>query len=392
MDHNKENTSSDPISFFPSEITAKIFNYLDTKDILAASEVSKSWYNFIADSSHCLRKVKLNFNAKMIADGEGIDNCISIMENNRRSYENIDITGIFFRNVMQALDMMKTSTRWKNMNMKISSFDSRMDYSIYFNTFANTMEDLRMENIRVLNNNHDAVARDLSFPKLKVLQAYNIEPAIIEDVFRNITTLDKLILGSYYLTEKAKDNIVKLLKSNKDLKILELSYSCFDDVMATENINEGIQFKLEKMYIGGDFFNCYNYQDCIRNNFINFLASQRESLTTLVFDAWMGLDILKMIYQLPNLKFLCIGNMHIVNESIDWENVCLPKSKSLTEVTLLEFPDSCDMLKAFASGTPTSRINVTFKPYLNFLQRLHVAYKVKRTFGKELNLNVTNWY
>ncbi|CRL06399.1 CLUMA_CG019216, isoform A [Clunio marinus] len=68
MDHNKENTSSDPISFFPSEITAKIFNYLDTKDILAASEVSKSWCNFIADSSHCLRKVKLNFNPEMIVD------------------------------------------------------------------------------------------------------------------------------------------------------------------------------------------------------------------------------------------------------------------------------------------------------------------------------------
>ncbi|CRL06401.1 CLUMA_CG019181, isoform A [Clunio marinus] len=391
MDHHKENTSSDPISFFPSEITAKIFNYLDAKDILAASEVSKSWYNFIADSSHCLRKVKLNFNPMMIRDGEGIDNWVSIMENNQRSYENIDITGIFFRNVMQALDMMKTSTRWKKMDMESSSFNSRMDYSIYFNEISETMEDLRMKNIRVRNNHHDAVARDLSFPKLKVLQACMIAPAIIEDVFCNMTTIEKLYLSSYYLTKKAKDNIVKLLKSNTNLKDLQLSFSCFTDVMATENINEGIQFNLQKMYIAGPIYDSCDYQN-LKTNFIHFLSSQRESLTTLVFEAWMGLDILKMIYQLPNLKLLIVGFFFPINESIDWGNVCLPKSKSLIQVTLLEFPDCCDMLKAFASGTPTSRINVTFRSYLNFLQRLHVAYKIKRTFGKELNLNVTNWY
>ncbi|CRL06403.1 CLUMA_CG019182, isoform A [Clunio marinus] len=388
MDHQKQGTSFDLVNLLPPEIVTNIFSELDGIDIMAASEVSTSWRNFIAESSHCLRKVTLHLD-NMIPSG--IDESISILKSHPRSYENISIFGVSFAEAVEALEIMNTSKSWKNMDMELSSFHSRMSHSRFFKEVGKTMEDLRLKNVRVVNGDINGTVRDVSFPKLKVLQLYNVSPALIEDVFYDIKSLEKLYLSSWYFTEKSMNTMLHLLKSNKDLKVLELTNTSFSDIIGSKNLLEGIQFKLQEMFIGGDFHQAYNYRECLRDNFIKFITSQRDSLTSLVFESWMGFDVLNHVYQLPNLKFLCIRNLNRVYQLIDWRFVALPKSHSLRKICLLNFPDSCDMLKVFASASPKSQIHVTFNTFVKFEQRLDILYKMRKRFGKNLDLKIINW-
>ncbi|CRK89302.1 CLUMA_CG003061, isoform A [Clunio marinus] len=389
MESDKQNNSFDIVSCLPSEIVTNIFNRLDGKDILAASEVSTKWRNFIAESSHCLRKITLNLRQMILSN---VKNPLYILTNNPRSYESIFAPGVNFCKKSKVAIIMSTSTRWKNIKIESSEFHARLDYSDFFSRVEETLEDLRMKMVKVKDHSYSKLVRDMKFSKLTILQAYDVEHFFYENVFVNLTTLRQLLLRDRRLKASSKDAIVQLLRRNNDLKVLELSDSCFTDVMETQNIINGIQFKLEKLIIGGDFYDSFNYFKNLRNNFVRFLSSQKHTLTSLVFHSWMGLSVLKYVYQLPNLKFLCIKNVDRINELIDWTYVTLPKSNSLERVTLIDFPGSLELMKTFATATANANFNVTFNPYAKFDQRIEILYRIRRIFGKSLNLKFTNWY
>lgn len=186
-----------PIECFPQQICEKIFENLSHFDLLSASLVSSDWYDFIAKTPCCMRKLKLTFSFKTSKNLS--PEMKQILIESKRKYENIDY--MHQSKVLQDVqDILAVPGRkWKKLLILRINFPSTADAMNFLSVVDPTIEELRLDKvrnwclilksvfIRLINPQVyiDSIyycdpKKELKFPKLKILEAKYIQVRIVK--------------------------------------------------------------------------------------------------------------------------------------------------------------------------------------------------------------------
>lgn len=199
MAENIEAASYDIVEWFPF-LCREVFKYLNMKDLLEASLVSKEWYKFTGQSQ-LMKKVKLVFHDEeplmQILDNEVqlTEEVIGTLKNSPRCYQHIELRNFESEQFEKLLSFVLQRARsWKSM---VLSCYGRRDQAKWYKILWMIEPSIERLSFRFkssqneLNYNEYPVPPQWTFPKLKYLENSNDDPCVCE-YFVRCTTLVKL--------------------------------------------------------------------------------------------------------------------------------------------------------------------------------------------------------
>lgn len=163
--------------------------------------------------------------------------------------------------------------------------------------------------------------------------------------------------------------IKKMLKLNDKLKILEIFGNVFNQLMS-ENIVPDLKFELKKLSVN-NHHRSLEYYDNIQDNFIALLKSQCKTLDTLYLGDWNGVDVLKVVYRLPNLKNLTMKGLANAEDPVDWKSLELQINDSIIELNLQNVPSNFPMLRLITAAVP--KLSVFRTSFMEMLLMNHLS-------------------
>lgn len=340
--------ASDPVDFFPPEVTLKIFEFLNFDDLLLASLASTEWYDFIGDSQECMKKIKIKM--KCSTNRHGMPKVVSMLINSTRKYENLEISRC--EQCINDVEALFTTRKkqWKRVKIVRTTFQCGTQALDFLESIQHSVEELVMLGVHITDTFTNGQPRNFVFPKLKVLHTKHIQTLLFHEVFDNITTLTDFALWSHDQSVASLNSVEKLLKVNGKLKYLEISNNVFNQIFYPDNF-KNYKFKLKKLSVNGHY-RLTEFHEQIQRNFMSLLTQQSRTLETLHLGDWMGVEVLKVAYQMPNLKDLAIKGTANIEESIEWERVILPKSNSIFKLSIQQHPNNLFMLKVLTDAVP----------------------------------------
>lgn len=375
-------TSLNPVNFFPMEVTLKIFKFFKGKDLLKASLVSKDWYDFIADTPECMRKIEVNL--KCCSNKGTSSEAIKRLAKSRRKYENLKISRCC--HCIDAVDPLigATSKLWKKVTFSIVSFNSSYQACYYLACIEKSVEKLVLSGIYLKEVSLSPAYRNFTFLKLTNLIATEISPFLFH-ALENVKNLQTLTLSSRSLSSEPFTVIENLLMSNVKLKVLKISDSVFNQIM-THNIAPDLKFKLKKLAVNNRHRDLA-YYDTIQDNFSAFLKSQK-SLENVHLNDWSGVEVLKQVYRLPIVKSLTLTGLEFAEYPVNWENLELPINNSVVELILYSSSNNLQMLKVITAAVPkltVFKIPSIDQSLLNHVSATHKELEILAALTLEMN-------
>lgn len=361
------NISSNPLEFLPTEIIESIFNHLPVKSLMTASLVSPDWYNVIARSQECMKKFKI----KIKCDNRKAKEDFLPLIDSARRYENLEIW-CCSECIHGVKDLFATTKKsWKRVKIIKTTFNHGNDALEYLGYIEKTVEELIMTEVYITNAYTDGLPRGFIFPKLKVFHAKHIQTLLFNEAFAAIKTLEQFALWSHNQSVASLDTIMTVLRVNNNLTLLDISSSVFNQVMY-HDIAKDFEFRLKKLSVNSHY-HVSEFHDQIQKNFIELLKLQSNTLEDLALCDWMGLDVLKVVYQLPNLTALALKGLVNVEELIDWKDVQLNPSRSIIKLNLQQVSNCFEMVKVLTDAVPN--MTCLMSSFMNTLMLKHISMK-----------------
>lgn len=334
------NNRSNLILCLPNEIKEMIFQHLDEKSLLAASEASSVINDFVADSRRCMKRITVKMTRKTITD----DDVRSIIESSRR-YENIEVS-YFFKLIEPATEVMSTRI-WKNVELRSLNFKSMAVAVEFLRLFESTVEDLIIHDVSCrLPHNHEAVP-NLNFPKLKILEAKIGQALLFKKAFFNCKKLETLsIKPGSDVSLNTLTTIKNILKSNAGLKKLEIGVNVFNSLIDNDDDISDFPFELTE-YAANDLFvisNVYSFWHV-------FLQSQGKSIERLYLSDWMGDEALQIVFKMPRLKKLSLKGFHHMTMDND-VLIFLQQNLEIVELEIDDWTNNQRILEKFIEAAP----------------------------------------
>lgn len=344
MDLANQETSFDFIEWFPYEVCRDVFRHLSVKDMLKASLVSSSWYNFIATSPDCMKKMKLNFSydtSQLLTS-----TMKRILKESPRRYENVKFSGhsSIISDVTEILESRKGT--WKKVEITRLTFSTSSDCLKILVAIEPNVEELKMEIVLVESVNEEEAPRTMRFPKLKILKGKYIHVSVY-CMALSCATLEEFDFSVVNHSPKSIEVTSNMLRRNKNLKSLTVSCD-FLSTLFSENIAPNIQFRLKSF----DAQVIYNFTDTHKLHLKLFLESQMQYLETLSLGYWMGQQVLQMIFHMPKLNKLIFKGFHGGGTATDWKEIKFHKNHTVETLHLNEWNSQADFLKTFFLALP----------------------------------------
>ena len=339
----------DPLHCFPFEVSSLILGFLDGDELLTASLVSNPWYETIGSLQLCMKKIKVV--AKCSRNVKTTKQIASLLVNSLRKYENLDI--LRCSKCVQDIEELFSSRRkhWKRVNIIKTSFLCITQAINFFEGIENTVEELKVEEVFMDDNYLYENTRILTFPKLKVLRISHMQPQLFHEAFENVLNLVKLEICGNAQTVRSLQAIVNIFRNNYELKELHITNRVFNQVFFYNFVGH-LKFKLKILSINCLYEGESSFYTRVYSNFASMLMSQASSLTTLALSDWMGLDVLKAVYCLSNLKDLTIKGLINADNVVGWENINFNENRSVEALNLHNAPDNFEIMKQLTSAAP----------------------------------------
>lgn len=293
----KLSNRNDPLEGNHEYVHDFIFQHLSGKDIIAASEVSMFWFNAIASSHICMKKILLNIQEYAFCRLSRLD--LDILLNSCRKYENIFLRHInpnmaniklkLFKKFAKSLRYIRTSRHVPTKGIRFARLEKLecetewKDHS--FSHATNSLKKLKIhcfENIDTLIScaRINPKLEELSFDSCRcVLKFQNIEPLALREI-----KLKKLTVTIFWSTVSAQRNLMQFILMQADT-MEELDIGCFREYYAP--IINTLK-KLKKLTI--------RTLDPWDDHEIGILQSN-PSIIELFIDSAMSKEVMKIILQ-----------------------------------------------------------------------------------------------
>lgn len=364
--------------WMPAKVHETIFDYLGAYDLLKASCVSKAWYEYIALSHSCMDKITVNCGTR---DSES--NVIKKSIRKYTSYRNIN----YERGI--EVDFLPTKS-WKYVVLELQTFPTMIDYFIYLNFFAPTVEELVISYVMEINDN--CFSGKLEFQKLKSLCIFDVSCLALLPLLQTQPNLHSIKIGIIKECEdfSISETLFQLLNLNQNsLKMLHFEDEFDYQLIGDNYITSG--FKIRK----------FIFDDIpIEHNFIHkFVNSQNETLTHLDIYRCTNLSLISKIWNsLHELQCLKIGfaepfGSHHHDTSLTNQLIPNPKLDKFEICSNFVILSTFDLMKLMPN-LKTLKVQQLTKFMVNFLKtqfcikNLQVDYKTADKGAETLLLSL----
>jgi hypothetical protein len=336
-----------PVLYFPPEVTIQIFQHLKPEELVIASEVSKSWNNFIGSSKLCMARITVDIRCTMNRDV--LHKEINSLAYSKRQYQNlvVNVCGFCMSTVTQAVKLH--AGKWKSVRIFRSSFNHTSEALDLLECLESSVEKLIMSEVNIDNPYLTGRRRLFQFPNLKVFHAEFMQVNLFNEAFHNVQNLEDFYLNSNSQTVSTLDTIMRMLHANTKLKTLNISNNVFNQIMYHNSV-QSFDFKLES-FTTDSFFYQSQFTDRVHENFLKMLMKQAETLQHLEFKNWMGVVTTIFAFHLPNLKSLTLMGLERHMEYIPWEYLDFPTNQSLRKLSI-DIGKNHEAFKKFTTSAP----------------------------------------
>lgn len=333
----------------PPAIWDQIFLNLTWEDIMHSMLVSNAWYDHIATSKTCMKKIKVYFDNE---EREKLKKLVQGVLESQMRFEVVFVAVCSHNSDVIADLFLKKSKQWKDVEITRSKFNDITQVFDCIEGLQETVEKLNMQNISLFVPFGDEKKRNFTFPNLKILIALNIQTSLFE-AFENAKNIETLYIQCNTECPVALNAIIKMLKRCTKLKYLSMFGGVVDQVFYYEDVVKDFKFKLRKLSVNRKIVHSR-----IQTNFANFLKTQTESMESVTFHDWTGIDPLCAVFALPKLASINIYGFHHAERTIDWSKIKLSTN---------------NCIKRFHFSS-LSIVNESFKTMLGGLSKIESLY------------------
>lgn len=351
--------STDPLEYFPYEISEKILSYLPVKDLMRASIANSLWYDFIGQSSNLMKNVKLKITCNM--DRDYSRRIISSITKSTRNYETLEI-----ERCAQCMDQifgLVKSHSWSNIIITNTCFGTPEQTLLFFSLIQENVKCLEMSGVYVRYHYSDGKNKGFLFPNLSKFVAKNTQAFLFPEIFQNIQTLTQLDLFSNEHNVASMNAVKNFLMKNENLEVLNVSNSVFHQILY-EDMPTKFPIKLKKLSIANGTYQEGEFYKRYYTNLIALLKQQSDSLETVVLDDWLGEDVLKAIYTLSKLENLTIKGFTQTQENSVYNKLILSKNTSIKKLNIGVVSENFTILKSVISAA--QNLNSLSISFINF--------------------------
>lgn len=314
----------DPLISLHSDVFDLIFQHLSWSELASLSTVCRSWYQAIAESRACMKKVEVKISNSARPTNSYQRGSLNTLRNAsriQRHYQNI--TADFSdQKKIQILKILKPACRlWRSVHL----LNARLANENFASTFCDTVVLLTLTRVKCIINTDDLI---FTFPRLKELKLMSCNEKALK-IFRNCSGLQKLHVSS----NTGCDEVTDILVNNAVLEDLSMCVPDFSKIFSA-GIIEKVKFKLKKIAI--ESFKDFTAED--KKSLKLLLETQSQSLEIVHLNPWCGTDIIETCWRMEQLKDFSF-NLHHREYDIDWSHLALPINLTIQRINL------CDVLK-----------------------------------------------
>jgi hypothetical protein len=324
---------------------------LGVDELIKVSEVNTFWYGSIAESSKLMGKIKIVIRTTKFSD----DKFIKLLRNSSRRYQNFELASCRFitYDALQDIEnfLSLPQHEWKNITLTKTWFSSTSNVYRLFKAVEENVENLIISDLTAVSSEGKQV---LKFPKLKSLKLQQIDRNIFEECFSCCENLSELHLleGYYSLGSKGTQTLLSILQNNKSLNHLHLSPNILNQIFH-KDITATVGFKLRSFVM--ENVSEASFDDNVRLNFFFFLLSQMSHLERVKL-AWVGAEILKLLFLMPKLAHIDLRTIHSQRTNISWESLNLKRSLSIIHLDYEDVSCSEVVFETLVRATPALKI------------------------------------
>lgn len=331
-----------PFSILLPEICELILQHVTGSELLLASEVSTTMYDYIAGSNQCMAKIKVKLYEKSIPDDVKF-----FLVSSGRKYENLELAELPTLVEAATKIMSAPGRNWKSVIIKCLDFETLGDVTDFLSIFESTVEQLSMNQVYV-KSLFQRQQPHLFFPKLKRLETKCCQALLYREAFSYCTSLTEFSVksgGEFYL-----DAIKNILRSNVGLTVLGIHFNIFN-LMFAENIAGILRFSL-KEFQANDLYRVAGCYAARKKNFHDFLLAQQDSIEVFSIGDWMGIEVMQTIFGMPCLKSLTMKCIHHAERYIDWDDMQLHQNKMIIKLDFKDILNNEKILETVLDATP----------------------------------------
>lgn len=298
-----------PLEYFSHapHIIEFIFQHFTCDELIRTATVSTSYQDFIFNSASCMKRVKL-----IVRDD---DRRVQEIVKSDKTHRNVKIQMDKFLSLDQVHSIISKHKKWRSIEINFANDITSLLQSI--SSYCQNLQELKLFNIKV------DVVQDITgsnFNKVKSLLINCCNADLAFSIIASCPNLKKL-----YLTQiKNLDELITMLAQLRT-------------------------FQLEDLNVG-EYCN-YNYER-VMTELLNFLKRHFASLKVLQLHLWAGLPVLKLVFCMPYLHRLELFGIHMSHRVLDWSEIELPTSRSITHLRHEDIEDYHDSIECILKSCP----------------------------------------
>lgn len=303
----------DPTNVLPAEMVEQVFVHLYGKDLAQSTLVSRKWNQHIGASPLVMKNIRLFIRG----DWMNIENEIEQVMKSNRKYQKILIScGTEIYDEIHQI-MLRSQNRWSSVEIFDLDFETFEQFIAFMIIIADSVEHLLLDSV-VIKENFKGQNLNFQFKKLKSLNITRCEKTMYDIIFpRCQSSLKALTLGNVKpVVENSSFDIIKFLRTLQ-LKEFHLDDGkLFKEIFSNDSASK-LSMRLEKLHIANSYTSLA--EETIEN-FGKFLIQQISSIKILYLGDMVNDNILKIVFQMKNLKDISLENLPQLDDPLKINN------------------------------------------------------------------------
>lgn len=338
----------DPLEYFPIEVSELIMQHLRPSELLSATEVSTSWNEIIGKSINLMKKITIRVTREKCEKPRNIEEITML---SLRKYQSICFVcyncGVSHGKKVCAI-LSASNRTWRKVHIDHVRFRQE-DFMSFLKILQPTVEELKIGSVKV-DHNIDTNVGDIHFPKLKILRIDAINLWSLSDVIQKCRSIVEFILDEDCFGYEHSMEVIKQIVENNQLQKWTIPASVFLKTFNSAPRIDFVGLKLKSFEIIG-WTSSPNNEEYFQK-FGEFLEMQSETLQYLAVGVTVPMNILQLMFKLPNLKVLKFDWTKPFHVTVELFDSTLSVNTSIRHFSFMDDSTSFEIMKALLRKTP----------------------------------------
>lgn len=273
------------------------------KETLGATCVSSTWETFVRESQTCMSKIEVKIIGRkyfLKCQHKELKDELKMLSASQRRYQNLTFyaqrPGFLTQELIGICQRRKG--KWKQIKVWSEKFDGA-ELEQFFHSFQEKVESLDLRNLKIveLPEEPDMTINLIDMKRLRDLRLCNVTPAR-----RLISKLTCSHLELLEIENGCDETLISFIAASKTIRALWMTEVNWKGEFL-DALSKLTSLKISEIRIKALTAQAEDFQRQLKN----LLVSQADYLEVLSFDVDLGSDVLRTVFNLPNLKVLNIS-------------------------------------------------------------------------------------